>query len=158
MYEGEKLLFMEGCADTQYKWRRILVNLCRVKKITEFTFGNKAFSCVLFCSPSSQSSVMFVLTQVLTGGRQVSEPFLSPPAERDSVISQSSQRSAPLITNRAAVLRSSGSGSLLLGQLSMWALNWCFGSRWRALKGQIFSSLASLGWFYGGQDTFRMSQ
>lgn len=30
--EGENLLVIEGFADTQYKWRRILVDLCEVKK------------------------------------------------------------------------------------------------------------------------------
>lgn len=40
------------------------------------------------------------------------------------------------------------STELLLTQLAIWWAISCFGIRWRALNGQVFNSLASLGWFF----------
>lgn len=49
-------------------------------------------------------------------------------------------------------VRPFGSTMTLSTQVSVWWASSCWGTRWRALKGQVFSSPASFGWFLDEKD------
>lgn len=91
--------------------------------VSRFGFGSMVWphtnGAALSSASASQSSVMTGFTQELTGTCHLLHP-----------------------------LSSSWCTDILFSQVSVCSASSCLGTRWRALKGQVFSSLASFGWFF----------
>lgn len=105
---------------------------------------------LLLIVPSSQSSVMFLFSHVLTGTCHLEDPFSCSPV----IGSQFSMETLMNTTERKTrehqvmILPFSVATFLLSSHVSVWWVSLCLGTRWRALNGHVFSSLASLGWFW----------